>query len=105
MEIETGQLQSRAKLTDKFNVLKQALGFCSPASFFQFCLFSVSPRLRGKAVDFLGGRAARSPGLEANSLPDCFGKVLEHLLVTLKNGPDLGEFGLDTSKAFIGSGR
>jgi len=55
MEIETGQLQSRAKLTDKFNVLKQALGFCSPASFFQFCLFSVSPRLRGKADDFFGG--------------------------------------------------
>ncbi len=48
--------------------------------------------------------------LEADSLADSFRKVLEHLLVSQenllmppKNGSDLGEFGLDTSKAFIGS--
>lgn len=43
--------------------------------------------------------------LEADSLADGFRMGLQHLPVSQKNGPDLGELGLDASKAFIGSRR
>jgi len=42
-------------------------------------------------------------GLKADFLADSLRKGLEDLLVSLKNGPDLSELGIDACESFIES--